>query len=170
MGIRLEFILIIVLVITIGITTTVKLTNTKYKAHQSTKELEFIDTTFIEVDREKMQARSFSTHGVRDAGVLRLEHLTYHTGNIELLLADLGTYKKNILYLDGNVSLQEKEGSIYTTEHAKYNQKTEILNITSAFTAQVNKSVIKGNSLEYKAISKEVKATRVDAVVYTTKK
>ena len=170
MGIRLELVLILVLMVTVGVTTMVKLTNTSYKNLASTKELEFSDTTFIEVDREKMQARSFSTYGVRNAGILRLENLTYHTNNIELLLANKGTYKADILYLDGNVSLQEKEGFFYTTEHAKYNQKTEILNITSAFTAKMNENIIKGKTLHYNAVKKEVNATRIDATIYTTEK
>jgi len=170
MGIRLEYVLIIALLVTVGVTTMVKLTNTTKNGHTSTKELEFFDTTFIEVDREKMQARSFSTHGVRDAGILRLEHIMYTTNNIKLLLANKGTYKEDILYLDGNVSLEEKDGFFYTTEHAKYNQKTEILDITSDFTAKMNENIIKGLTLHYNALKKEVNATSIDAVVYTTKK
>jgi len=170
MGIRLEYVLILTLLVTIGVTTMVKLTNTTRNELVSTKELEFSDTTFIEVDREQMQARSFSTNGVRDAGVLRLKNLTYHTNNIELLLANDGTYNADTLYLDGNVSLQEKEGFLYTTEHAKYNQKTEILDITSAFTAKMNQNIIKGKTLHYNALKKEVNATKIDAIIYTTEK
>jgi len=170
MGIKLEYILIFAIVLTIGVTTTVKLTNKTNSTLMSKKELEFTDTTFIEVDTEKMQARSYTTYGVREAGVLRLQHLTYHTTNIELLLADHGTYKQNVLFLDGNVSLQEKEGFYYSTEHANYNQKREILHITSAFTAHMNKNLIKGKTLEYDAQKKELNATGIDAVIYTTKK
>jgi len=170
MGIRLELVLILVLIMTVGVTTMVKLTNTTQDNLTSTKELEFSNTTFIEVDREKTQARSFSTYGVRDAGVLRLEHLTYHTNNIDLLLANRGMYKANTLYLDGNVSLEEKDGFLYTTEHAKYNQKTEMLDITSAFTAKMHENIIKGKTLHYNALKKEVNATKIDAIIYTTEK
>ena len=170
MGIKLEYVLIFAIAVTIAVTTTVKLTNKATGASLTKKELEFTDTTFIEVDTQKMQARSYSTYGVRESGVLRLEHLTYHTTNIDLLLANQGTYKQNVLFLDGNVSLQEKEGFFYTTEHANYNQKTEILHITSAFTAHMNQNIIKGKTLDYDAKKKEANATGIDAVIYTTKK
>ncbi|HFU77438.1 MAG TPA: hypothetical protein ENK91_12700 [Bacteroidetes bacterium] len=170
MGIKLEYILIFAIALTMVVTTTVKLTNKTNDTLLSKKELEFTDTTFIEVDTEKMQARSYSTYGVREAGILRLQHLTFHTKNIDLLLADQGIYKQNTLFLDGNVSLHEKEGFHYTAEHANYNQKTEILHINSAFTAQMNQNLIKGKTLKYDAQKKEANATGIDAVIYTTKK
>ena len=170
MGIKLEHALIFVIVLTIAVTTTVKLTNKVNNSLVTKKELEFTDTTFIEVDTEKMLARSYSTYGLRESGVLHLKHLTYHTTSIDLLLANHGIYKNNILFLDGNVSLQEKEGFYYTTEHANYNQKTEILHITSPFTAHMNKNIIKGKTLDYDAKKKEANATGIDAVIYTTKK
>ena len=170
MGIRLEFILIIAIVFAVIVTMRVKLSNGIQKANPSTKELEFSNTIFIEVDREKMQARSFADYGVRDAGILSLNNLRYHTHNIELLLANKGTYRANILYLEGNVSVQEKDGFYYTTQYAKYNQKTEILNLTSTFRAKMDKNIITGKTLRYNALKKEVNATSADAIVYTTKK
>jgi len=170
MGLKLEILLIIGFVFIIGLTTTLKLSNSTSTKQNQSKELEFIDTTFIEVDKEKLQAHSFATYGVRDAGVLRLEHLVYKTDNIKLLLADKGRYLNNVLYLDGNVSLKEINGYLYRSEHAQYNQKTEILEISSPFTAYRNKNIFKGNWLVYDAHKKELNATRIDAIIYTSEK
>jgi len=170
MGLRLEILLVIILVSIIVLTTMVKFSNNENTKQNKSKELEFLDTTFIEVDQEKLQAHSFATYGVRDAGVLSLEHLRYKTDNIKLLLADKGKYVQNILYLDGNVSLEETDGYTYTTEHARYNQQNETLEISSAFIARRNKNIFKGTWLLYNAYSKEVNATRMDAVFYTSEK
>jgi hypothetical protein len=170
MGLRLEYLLIFIIIVTIGVTTMIKLTNTTQNANAISKELTFNDTTFIEVNTKEMLARSFSTQGIRETGILYLEHLNYHTNNIELLLANSGRYENETLYLDGNVSLFEKKGFKYETEHAIYNQRTEILEITSPFTVHMNNNIIKGDKLQYNAMKKEVNATHVDAVIYTSKK
>ena len=170
MGIRLEFVLIILIVMTIVLTTMVELTDPKTTNIQHYKELEFHNTTFIDVDNKQMQAKLYTTYGLRKEGVLSLDKLRYHTKNIKLLLADKGTYKEDILYLDGNVSLQEKEGFLYITDHANYHQDTHMLHITSDFVAMMNKNIIKGKTLSYNTLQKEGNATRIDAVIYTSEK
>jgi len=170
MVIKLEFILTITILFIVFASTTMKLTDSALEINVASKELEFYDTTFIEVDQEKMRANLFSTYGVRESGVLSLQNLIYHTHNIERLNADKGIYKENILYLDGHVKLKEKEGFIYSTKHAKYNQKSEVLTITSPFVAHRAKNIIHGNSLQYFAATKEMNATEIDATVYTVEK
>jgi len=170
MGIKLEIILSIAILLTILATTTVKLSNTAANDKVMSKELEFNDTTFIEVNQKKIIAKLYSTYGVRNSGILTLNNLKYHTNNIEQLIANKGHYKENILYLDGNVELKEKEGFIYTTEHANYNQKTEILRLTSPFIAQMDKNIMHGHALEYHALKKEMNATGIAATVYTVEK
>lgn len=170
MGIRLEQVLIVAIVVTVVVTTMIKLNNSSADDKASNKEMEFTDTTFIEVDREKMQSKSFAKKGLRENTVLLLEHLRYSTENIELLVSDKGKYYDDILYLDGNVKLIEKKGYTYSAEHANYNQKTEVLIVTSPFIAYMDKNIIRGASLHYNALKKELNATKVDAVIYTTKK
>jgi hypothetical protein len=135
-----------------------------------TKELEFTKTVFMEVDTNKTQGVLFATYGVRDAGVLTVNNLRYHTDSIELLSARKGTYKGDKIYLDYNITANQKEGFDYKTEHAIYDQKSEILNITSPFKAVMNKSVIYGNSLFYDIKKREVFGTDIDAVLYMKEK
>jgi len=170
MAIKLEIILIMAIFLIIFAATTMKLADRTSETNRMSKELEFHDTTFIEVDQTKMRANLFSTYGVREDGVLSLQNLIYHSHNIEQLNADKGTYKENILFLDGHVKLKEKEGYIYNSEHANYHQKKEILTITSPFVAHMAKNIIYGKSLQYFARTKEINATGIDATVYTIEK
>jgi len=170
MGIKLEIILVISILLTIILTTMVKLTNETSSKIGINKELEFRNTTFIEVDQNNMKANLFATYGIRDSGVLTLENLKYHSDTIHKLTADSGRYSGNILYLDGNVTLREKVGYVYTTHHANYHQKKEILTITSPFVAHMAKNVIYGDTLKYYAAQKELNATVIDATVYTVEK
>jgi len=170
MGIRLEYILTIIFIGIVFFTMTIKLTSTKTYNASSKKELEFFNTTFIEVDTQKKQAQLYTPHGIRKKGVLVLDKLNYYTPTIDSLLADTGTYENNILHLDGHVSLKETTGNIYQSEHAIYDQTKEVLTITSPFVAYMGQNIFRGNSLVYDAVRKEANATKIDAVVYTVKK
>lgn len=166
MGIKLEYILIIIFAGIIFVTMTMKLTGSGTPHENATKELEFYNTTFIEVDTQKMQGKLYTPYGIRQAGLLTLNKINYYTPKIDSLLADKGLYKDDILHLDGHVSLKETTGNLYKTEHAMYDQKKQILTITSPFVAYMDRNIFHGQTLVYNAITKEANATIVDAVVY----
>lgn len=170
MGLKLETLIIVVIVAILSGTLMVKFTHKSSDRKPFTKELEFTDTTFIEVDTATMQGRAFGTYGIRDTGILTLYNLKYHTKNIELLRAKKGTYKGDKLYLDGNITVNQKEGFDYSAEHAIYDKKTKILNITSEFTGIMDKNIIHGYTLRYDVQKKEAFGKRIDAVVYTAEK
>lgn len=158
------------IVLIVSVSFLVELRNTLKQSKAFTKDLEFTNTTFIEVDTQKMQGWAYGTFGVRDKGVLTLDNIVFHTDNIDSLIAKKGKYIKEILYLDGDVVMQEKDGYTYKTQHANYNQKTEILNITAPFTGVQDQNVMKGKTLRYDTKKRETSGTSVDAVLYTTEK
>ena len=166
----LKFVLTVMIIVIISASLLVELRNTPSPGKASTKDLEFSNTTFIEVDTQKMQGWAFGTFGVRDKGVLTLDNIVFHTHNIDSLIAKKGKYIKDILYLDGDVVMEEKDGYTYKTQHANYDQKSEILNITAPFTAVRGQNVMKGKTLRYDTAKKEAFGTNIDAVLYTTEK
>lgn len=170
MGLKLETVITIVIIAILTVAFMVKFVDSTSDEKRFTKELEFTDTTFTEVDTRAMQGRVFSTYGIRDQGVLTLYDLMYHTNRIELLSAAQGTYKGDKIYLDGNITLNQKEGFDYSAEHAVYDKKTKILDITSVFTGRMDKNIIHGNTLRYDTQLKEAYGERIEAVVYTTEK
>jgi len=155
MGIKLEFLLTIAIIGIISGSLMLKLHNTPVSSKVFTKEFDFIDTTLIEVDTGNMKSRVYATYGVRDKGILTLDNLVYHSDAIEFLSANKGKYNDDMLYLDGDVVMQEKGGYKYKTQHAIYNQKTEILNITSPFTGVKGKNTLHGESLVYNTRKKK---------------
>ncbi len=99
-----------------------------------------------------------------------MENLRYSTDSIKELRAKRGIYKGDKIYLDHNITVNQKVGFDYTAEHAIYDKKTEMLDITSPFTAIMNENIIHGNSLRYDTKNKKAFATDIDAVVYTKEK
>ncbi len=170
MGLKLETLIAIAIVAILSVTLMVKFKHENFDTKPFTKELEFTSTTLTEVDTAVMQGRAFGTYGIRDAGVLTLHNIIYHTNNIESLRAKRATYKEDKLYLDGNITVNQKEGFDYSAQHAVYNKKTKILDITSAFTGIMDKNRIDGYTLRYDTLKKEALGKRINAVVYTTEK
>lgn len=170
MGLKLESVLAVIIGVIIPASLLVELSSTLKQDKAFTKDLEFTNATFIEVDTQKIQGWLFGTYGVRDKGVLALDNVVFHTDNISSFTAEKGKYIEEILYLDGDVVMQEKDGYTYKTQHANYNYKTEILNITAPFTAERAQNVMKGKTLRYDTAKQEAFGTSVDAVLYTTEK
>jgi hypothetical protein len=148
----------------------VEIKNSKADRKIFTKELEFTHTTFTEVDTNKTLGVAFGTYGIRDAGVLTVDNLKYHNDNIKELRAKKGKYIGNKIYLDNNITVNQKEGFNYKAEHAIYDKKSEILNITSPFVAVMNDNIVHGDSLIYNTKKREAFGTNVNAVVYTKEK
>jgi hypothetical protein len=170
MAIKLEHVLIVLIVVLVSGVFMIKIHNAPPPVQSFSKELEFTKTTLIEVDTNDMLSRAYIEHGIRDRGILTLADIVYISDNIESLSANNGIYYENKLYLDGDVILQEKGGYRYKTEHAIYDQKTEILSITSPFTGVKGLNMIKGESLEYDTRQKKASGSTVGTVFYTPDK
>ncbi|QOR61085.1 hypothetical protein ACM66Z_06385 [Sulfurovum sp. ST-21] len=170
MGLKLELLLVLLIAFTSVLTMSIQLSDQKVLDEVFDKELEFTGTTFTEVTIHKREGVAYGTRGTRIAGILTIENLRYSNENIELLLADKGRYEDNRIYLDGNVSLMQKEGFKYYTEHAYYDKSAEVIYVTSPFVAYLNKNVIQGETLQYDTVRKEAFATMLKAVVYTAEK
>jgi len=170
MGVKLELLLVVLIVAMLSLAYTIKLSDDISAKKASKKEMEFTDTTFTEVDTQKLISTSYGTYGARVGGVLKIKNLIYHTDSIELLLSDEGRYIGEKVYLDGNVRMKQKEGFNYKAEHAVYDKKIGILTITSRFTAVMDKNVVHGNTARYDTRKKILIAKEIDAVVYTAEK
>ncbi len=170
MGIKLQYVLTITIIGIISGSLMLKLRNTPVTTKVFTKEVEFTNTTLIEVDTENIKSRVYTTYGVRGKNVLTLDNIVYLSDKIESLSANKARLKGDFLYLDGDVVLQEKDGYKYKTEHAFYNKNTEILHITSPFTGLKGQNIIEGESMEYNIREKKATGTTVGTVFYTPDK
>jgi hypothetical protein len=170
MGLKLELVCTFAIVVIVMGAMTLEVDNTTVKSATFTKELEFTNTTFTEVDTQKLQGRAYGTYGVRDSGILSLDNLVYFTETIKYLIADKGKYVGDVLHLDGNIVLEEIQGYNYKTQKAAYNQETGILNVTAPFIATSDKNIFKGETLVYNTRTEKAHGTTINAVVYTAEK
>ena len=167
MGLRLEFILVLLIVTVLSVTLSVKIINKEKNIKVSTKELEFTNTTFTEVDTNKTIGIAYGTHGIRDKSVLTINNFKYNSKNIKELNSKVAIYKKDKIYLNDSVVFNQKEGYNYYTDHAVYSKKTEIITITSPYKAEIGKNIIYGDTLKYYTQERKVFSTNINATLYT---
>jgi len=167
MGIKLEWFLAFVIAGLLLFVSNIKLSDTHASSKMLSKEMEFTQTTFTEVTTQKPISTAFAQYGIREGGILKIKNLVYETETIERLLADEGCYEKSKVYLDGHIRVIQKEGFSYDAKHAIYDKETEVLTLTSAFTAKMNQNRIEGAFARYDTRKKILLAKEVHAVLYT---
>jgi hypothetical protein len=170
MGIKLEYLLTILTVGVLLVFLLIDVENTQQQAKGSTKELEFKNTLLVEVDTDDVKSYTYSVYGERDRDVLKLDTVVYITPTIEFLVSKKGRFENHLLYLDGDVVLQEKDGYRYETQHAIYNETTKILNIISPFFGVEGNNTIEGASMVYDTQKKKGTSLTVDTVLEVSEK
>ncbi|MDM5270619.1 LPS export ABC transporter periplasmic protein LptC [Sulfurovum sp. zt1-1] len=170
MGLRLEYIISIIVALIFVSFFLINIEQKSRQKNESTKQLAFSDTRLIEVDTQKILGLAHSRYGVYENKTLILSDIIYHTDTVNLLQAQKGIYKGDYLFLEGNVTLNQKNGFDYTAQKAAYNQKSEVLSIESPFEAHMNKNIISGINLVYNMKEKKITAQKIKAVVFTLEK
>jgi hypothetical protein len=170
MGIRLEYIITIIIGFILVSFFLINIEQKSLKKSEFTKELTFRDTRLIEVDTQKILGLAHSRYGEVEKKVLTLSDIVYHSDTVNLLRAKKGIYVGDYLQLEGNVTLNQKEGFYYKAQKATYNKKSELLTIDSPFEAYLNENVISGKNLIYDMKKKKITAQKIKAVVYTLEK
>jgi hypothetical protein len=170
MGLRLEFILLILIVAIVSSTLFLNIKISTNNKRIENKELEFSDTTFIEVDTEKTKAHLYGTYGKRENGMLTIENIIYSTQKLGYVHAKKGIYQEDTLYLYDDVLLESLNGYSYKTTEAKYNLKKQILYITAPFIGKRDKNRIYGESLRYDVRQKKIFGKKIEAKFYTAEK
>ncbi|MEY3090707.1 MAG: hypothetical protein RL113_1023 [Pseudomonadota bacterium] len=164
MGIKLEYLLTILIIGTLSFFLMMKVEKHSPPKEVGQKELEFKNTLLVEVTTDTVKSYIYSTYGKRENSVMTLDNIIYMSPNIKSIVAKKARIEGHLLYLDGDVVLQEKEGYRYETQHAMYNDDTKILKITSPFVGVKGDNTIEGETLEYDTRKKKATSSSVGTV------
>ncbi|MFA7027450.1 MAG: hypothetical protein WC163_05655 [Sulfurovum sp.] len=170
MGVRLEYIITALIALVVTSFFLIKVEPVSREKSGNTRELAFGDTRLIEVDTQRILGLAHSRYGEYAEKELKLYEIVYHTDRINFLRAEQAVYRGDYLKLEGNVTLNQKEGFDYMAQRASYNKKSQVLTIDSSFEAHLNKNIITGTDLVYDMKEKSATAQRVKAVLYTLEK
>lgn len=161
MALRIDFVLAISIAGLLVMTSFIDLESISKKSFELTKELEFKDTTFTEVNSESLQNRSFSKHGIQSGDTLFADGLKYYTNSDGVLYADHSKSVGDMVYLQDNIVFEEKSGLRYKTNIANLNKVTEFLDVPAKFVAIKGENIFRGESMTYNMKNMELNANKV---------
>jgi lipopolysaccharide assembly outer membrane protein LptD (OstA) len=163
MGVRLELILLFLIVLFFAFAMRIKLQTDTPSKTSIGKELEFTDTTLVEVTTQDPKGVTYLKHGTRENGILHMDGLEYHDPKISLMSAKHATFEENTLYLEGNISLFQENGFRFMTQKASYNRSVNTIYVTTPFTAYLNQNRIVVEEMQYNMNNGNLYAQKVRA-------
>ena len=165
---KIEWLAIVMILMMLGVSYLIKVENDKANKNASTKELEVFDSVTVEVNATAVKSTLYSDYAVQKSGSMQMIWLTYSGKTSKELKSKFGRSIGDRFYLDVNVTLLQKNGYYYETDHAIYDKKSDFFYTTSPFVAYVHDgNIIHGTNLKYDIKGKVTTAEDVDAVFYT---
>jgi hypothetical protein len=165
MAVKIEWILAVSIVSIWLFSYEFKIQQQKRVKVKSSKNLEFYDTDFTKVDTKGIVSIVNTKHGIRKKNILDVYDINYTDKQIKFLVSDKAKWINDVLYLDGNVSVYQKDGFKCFTQSAVYDKKSSILKIPDSFVAKLNGDTLNGVKLIYNLNTKILKASDVDALL-----
>jgi len=163
MGVRIEWILIVMVVSIVLFSYNINIKNNTISNTILQKDLEFFDTTFREVNTTSTIYKLYTRYGVLQNKQLNIKHILYSDTNINYISAKNAVIYDNIVYLENDVKIYQKDGYKYFANEVIYNKKTKVLNIPTQFKAIMSQNEIIGINLQYDSNQKTLLASQLKA-------
>jgi LPS export ABC transporter protein LptC len=165
MVLRIEYILVLVVVILVF--SIIGINPTSQSAIKSTgdREILFQDFSLSEFKEDSLGKKILASEAVKYKTHLDLKNINLKDELGHTVLADEVSYKDSSVYMDKNVILKSKEGLVFSTENIYYKIKDKVVKSTTPFTLDFNGSKIVGENLEYSMKSKDVSADNIHASI-----
>ena len=165
MGIRIEWILIVMIVSIVLFSYSVNIKSNQVSNTSLHKDLEFFDTTFCEVNTTSTIHTLYTQYGVLQNKQLSIKYISYSDTNIDYISAKNAMIYDDILYLKDDVKVEQKDGYRYLANEVIYNKKTKILDIPTQFKAIMSQNEIVGTNLRYDSNQKTLVASQLKAIL-----
>ncbi len=165
MVLRIEYLLILVLVILVLSIIGINPTSQSAITSKGDKEILFQNFSLSEFKEDTLGKRILAQEAIKYTTHFDLKHINLNDEDGNIILADKVSYKDNSVYMDNNVTLKSKEGLLFTTENIYYKLKDKLVKSTADFTLDFNGSKIVGENLEYSMKSRDVSADNIHASI-----
>jgi len=170
MVIRVEWVVALTILATIGLSFNLKFQDTAAKSKSNSKELEFVNMVLTEVNSTAVVSQAFAKSGNQENGILTLEHITYKKLGENEIVANKGIYTKDNIILKGDVKIIQKGGFVYITQEAIYNPKNKTFTSPTPFVATMGENKFSGAKLDYDMQKEEAKSQKIHAIIFNEEK
>jgi len=166
MVIRIEYLLILVLVILVFSIMRINPHSQLAIKSEGNREILFENFSLFELKEDKVGKKIFASQAVKYN-----THLDFHDINLSdeygyNILAKKAIYKNHAVYMEKNISLTGDNGLIFSTENLSYKLKKRVAYSSTPFILDFNGSRIRGENLHYSMKSKEISADNIHASIF----
>jgi len=165
MGLRIEWILFILIVFVISISFVIDISGYDIDKYKKQKDLEFYDTVFSEVNQTDRISMLKTKHGVQYNNILSLQDIDYSDNAVESLVSKKAIMENDVILLEDNVSLHQRGDFVYMTQKAFYYKNKSILRVPNDFFSYRLNDTIGGTFMIYDLKTKIINADNVKAVL-----
>ena len=118
----------------------------------------------IELNNKGLTTIMNGVHGVRYADRYEVSSINFTDNTKKYLanmLADRGSYKGNVINLDGNINYTREDGISFVTQKAMYDKETSIVTSPIPYIASLQHHKIVGTAIEYNNNLETIKSSNV---------
>jgi hypothetical protein len=169
MAVKIQWVLIFFIVITLMLSFSLRFDN---NSHESgiTKELNFKNTIFTEVDTNGVVSYANVKNGEQTDGVLTMHDISFDKMNDTKVVADKAIYQKDEIILSGNVKINQKNGFAFNSQKAVYNTRNGKITSKDKYNATLNGNILTGNNFSYDTKKSNATSGNIHATLYTQDK
>ncbi len=165
MALRVEYILILSIIV-VGVFIFIeKPKNIKVIESNSTKELFFKNFSLLEIDEHGIKNQLNAKEATKDKNSFYLIDINITHDKTDNILAKKAIYMKDFIYLKDRVTLKRKGEFQFSTNDLNYRVKDKIAYTNSGFILKINQNRINGTNLYYNLKTKEISAKEINASI-----
>ena len=165
MALRVEYILILSIIV-VGVFIFIEEPkNIKLIESNSTKELFFKNFSLLEIDESGVKNQLNAKEATKDKNSFYLIDINITHDKTDNILAKKAIYMKDFIYLKDRVTLKRKGEFQFSTNDLNYRVKDKIAYTNSGFILKINQNRINGTNLYYNLKTKEISAKEINASI-----
>jgi LPS export ABC transporter protein LptC len=165
MALRIEYILLLSLIILSIFIFTEKPKSVKAIESNSSKEIYFKNFSLLEIDKSGIKNQLVAQEATKDKNSFYLVDINITHQKHHNLMAKKAVYVKDFIYLKGDVLLKRSDGFSFLTNDLNYRIKDKIAYTNKGFVMDINRSKISGRDLKYNLNTKDISAKRINALI-----
>ena len=163
MVLRVEYILLISLGILSFFIFIEKPNSIKSIESNSSKEALFRDFSLVEINKNGIKNELIASEAIKYKDSFEASYINITHEKIYHVLAKKAIYKKNLVYLEDNITLKKDNEMEFQTNSLKYNMKDKIAYTEDNFMMDINGSKIEGTHLKYDLDRGKISADSISA-------
>ena len=165
MVLRVEYILLISLVILSFFIFIEKPNSIDVSEANSSKEVIFRDFALIDINQDGIKNEIKATEAVKYKNSLEAKNINITHEKVYHVIAQKAIYRNNLISIENNITLKKDNEMEFKTDSLEYSMKKNMLYTKDGFVMDINGSKIYGNHLKYDLNNKEILASGINATI-----